>query len=48
MRDRLEKQMKELEEKEKREKKAQTIKIREPTHPQPATVNAKFPGVSHA
>ncbi|KAK3097621.1 hypothetical protein FSP39_011468 [Pinctada imbricata] len=45
MREKIEKKIKELEEKEKRDKEAQTIKIREPTHPQPATVNAKLPGM---
>ncbi|KAJ8304537.1 hypothetical protein KUTeg_018120 [Tegillarca granosa] len=43
--EKIEKQIKELEEKEKREIEEERIVIREPTHPQPATVSAKLPGM---
>ncbi|OWF43108.1 coiled-coil domain-containing protein 87-like isoform X5 [Mizuhopecten yessoensis] len=38
--------IKELEEKEKREIEKENIPLREPTHPQPATVSAKLPGMT--
>ncbi|XP_070208925.1 coiled-coil domain-containing protein 87-like isoform X4 [Littorina saxatilis] len=37
----LERQLKELEEKEKERERSETIEVQLPTHPQPATVNAK-------
>ncbi|XP_070542680.1 coiled-coil domain-containing protein 87-like isoform X2 [Ptychodera flava] len=42
----LEQQLKDLTEKEAREKAAELIKIRDPTHPQPATITKKMPNQS--
>ncbi|XP_077988772.1 coiled-coil domain-containing protein 87-like isoform X2 [Glandiceps talaboti] len=42
----LQQQLKELQEKEAKEKAEQTIKIREPTHPQPAIITKKMPNKS--
>ncbi|XP_041374229.1 coiled-coil domain-containing protein 87-like [Gigantopelta aegis] len=42
LKERMEKQMKELEEKERQRKEKEAIKIQEPTHPQPATICSKL------
>nr|XP_011442355.2 coiled-coil domain-containing protein 87 isoform X8 [Crassostrea gigas] len=45
LKERLEQRMRELEERERRDIQEQSVKIREPTHPQPATVSARLPGM---